>query len=198
MRKVDPEKVEAKRRRILDAAIECFARGGFHGTSTAEICAAADMSPGNLFHYFPSKAAIIEAIAQEDQREMAALFARHADAADALQAIADIAVEMMKLGSEPTYARISIEIAAEASRNPEIAALFAANEARVTDGMAALIRRGIAQGAIDASLKPELAATWLIALAEGAIGRIVLAPGFKVRTHAPVLRKLIERWLRAH
>ncbi|WP_230391141.1 TetR/AcrR family transcriptional regulator [Burkholderia cenocepacia] len=63
MRKIDPERVEAKRRQILDAAIDCFARDGFHATSTAAICKAAGMSPGNLFHYFPTKAAIIEAIA---------------------------------------------------------------------------------------------------------------------------------------
>ncbi|MBR8501953.1 TetR/AcrR family transcriptional regulator, partial [Burkholderia cenocepacia] len=87
MRKIDPERVEAKRRQILDAAIDCFARDGFHATSTAAICKAAGMSPGNLFHYFPTKAAIIEAIAQDDQREMAELFAKHADADDALAAI---------------------------------------------------------------------------------------------------------------
>ncbi|WP_435575255.1 TetR/AcrR family transcriptional regulator [Burkholderia cenocepacia] len=131
MRKIDPERVEAKRRQILDAAIDCFARDGFHATSTAAICKAAGMSPGNLFHYFPTKAAIIEAIAQDDQREMAELFAKHADADDALAAIEEIALTLMELSSDPVYARICVETAAEATRNPDVAALFAANEAQV-------------------------------------------------------------------
>ncbi|WP_164076138.1 TetR/AcrR family transcriptional regulator, partial [Stenotrophomonas maltophilia] len=50
MRKVDPDKHEARRQQILKAAIACFTAKGFHRTSTAEICAEAGMSPGNLFH----------------------------------------------------------------------------------------------------------------------------------------------------
>ncbi|AKM05246.1 TetR/AcrR family transcriptional regulator [Burkholderia pyrrocinia] len=196
MRKIDPERVEAKRRQILDAAIDCFARDGFHATSTAAICKAAGMSPGNLFHYFPTKAAIIEAVAQEDQREMAELFAQHAQADDALVAIEEIALALMELSSDPVYARISIETAAEATRNPEVAALFAANEAQVKGRMVALIKRGIAQGRIDGSLKPDLVATWLLALAEGAVGRVVFEPGFKPRTHRAMLRTIIQRMLR--
>ncbi|TCW84299.1 TetR/AcrR family transcriptional regulator [Burkholderia sp. SRS-46] len=195
MRKVDPEKVEAKRRQILDAAIECFARNGFHGTSTAAICAAAGMSPGNLFHYFPTKAAIIEAIAQEDRQESAELFAQWADADDVVAAIEAVALEKMKAASEPLYARISIEVAAEASRNPDVAALFAANEAHEKGLLVALVKRGIAQGQIDPALKPDLVATWLIALAEGAVGRVVFEPGFKTKTHAPMLRLIIRRML---
>lgn len=53
------EKQQRKRRQILDAAMHCFIEKGFHSTSTAEICKAAGMSPGNLFHYYPNKYAII-------------------------------------------------------------------------------------------------------------------------------------------
>ncbi|WP_238149352.1 TetR/AcrR family transcriptional regulator [Arsenophonus endosymbiont of Aleurodicus floccissimus] len=52
----------------MPAAIRCFVEKGFHVTSTAEICKAAgiNMNPGNLFHYYPTKIAIIEAIALQD------------------------------------------------------------------------------------------------------------------------------------
>ncbi|MBN3785942.1 TetR/AcrR family transcriptional regulator [Burkholderia sp. Ac-20353] len=195
MRKVDPEKVEAKRRQILDAAIECFTRTGFHGTSTAAICAAAGMSPGNLFHYFPTKASMIEAIAREDQRAMAELFAKWSDTEDAVTAIEEIALELMTLASDPVYARIGIEIAAEATRNPDVAALFAENEGQVKGRMIALIKRGIAQRRIDRTLKPDLVATWLIALGEGAVGRVVFDPGFNAKTHEPMLRRIIKGML---
>ena len=66
MRKVDPIKQQERRRHILNAAAHCFAEHGFHGTSTAQICERAGMSPGNLFHYYRSKADIIEALIAAD------------------------------------------------------------------------------------------------------------------------------------
>lgn len=195
MRKVDPVKQQAKRRQILDAAVECFARSGFHATSTAQICAAAGMSPGNLFHYFDSKNAIIKAIALEDQQETAGFFASLPVDGNALHAIQDIAAAALEQACDPLYARISIEIAAEATRNPEIAALFAANEALVKTELVGILRRGIAKGEIDAGLDPALSATWLIAVTDGAVGRAVMDPAFKARTHAPMLQLLIARFL---
>ena len=67
------EKQQRKRRQILDAAMHCFIEKGFHSTSTAEICKAAGMSPGNLFHYYPTKYAIIEAIAELDEDDHKAI-----------------------------------------------------------------------------------------------------------------------------
>lgn len=195
MRKIDPEKQQAKRRQIVAAAVECFARSGFHATSTAEICAAAGMSPGNLFHYFDSKSAIIEAIALEDQREVAKFFAGLPDTGDAIAAIQQIAAAALEQATDPVYARISIEIAAEATRNPEITALFAINGTLVKSKLIGILKRGIANGQIDPGLNPALAATWLIALTDGAIGRAVMDPAFKPKAHAPMLQLMIRRFL---
>ena len=63
MRKVDPVKHEEKRRKILEAAAQCFGRSGFQGASISHICVEAGMSAGHLYHYFPSKEAILEAVA---------------------------------------------------------------------------------------------------------------------------------------
>ena len=57
-----PELAERRRRQILDAALDCFRRRGFHQTSMQEICAAAGISAGALYRYFGSKAEIITAI----------------------------------------------------------------------------------------------------------------------------------------
>ncbi|VVE13815.1 hypothetical protein PHO31112_02767 [Pandoraea horticolens] len=153
------------------------------------------MSPGNLFHYFPTKASIIEAIAQDEQLATAEIFEKWSGAEDALTAIEEIVVEWMRLASEPTYARISIEVGAEASRNPDIKALFLVNDQRVKGRMITLIERGIRQGAIDAALAPDLLASWLIALAEGAVGRVVFESKFDLSAHEPVFRRIVRRTL---
>jgi TetR/AcrR family transcriptional regulator, repressor for uid operon len=195
VRKIDPERQHAKRKQIVEAAIECFARRGFHATTTAEICAAAGMSPGNLFHYFDSKDAIIQAIAEEDQRETAAMFAQLDAADNVLDALLEMAEGAMTLASDQVYARISIEIAAEATRNPKITAMFVVNEGQTKAALVALLARGIDRGQIDRTLDPILAATWLIALLDGAIGRAVMDPTFDPKAHAPMLRLLITRFL---
>jgi AcrR family transcriptional regulator len=50
------------RRRILDAALEAFADGGFEQTTVAQIRARSGVSNGALFHHFASKEAIADAL----------------------------------------------------------------------------------------------------------------------------------------
>jgi AcrR family transcriptional regulator len=45
-------------RRILDAAAEILEERGYEGVSTNRIAAAAEISPGSLYQYFPNKDAI--------------------------------------------------------------------------------------------------------------------------------------------
>ena len=52
----DPKQV------ILDAALASFAEFGFDGTTTGHILARAGISNGALFHHFPTKEAIAEAL----------------------------------------------------------------------------------------------------------------------------------------
>jgi len=44
-----------RREEILRAACGLFSRDGFHAASMKDLCAAAGMSPGSLYRYFPSK-----------------------------------------------------------------------------------------------------------------------------------------------
>jgi TetR/AcrR family transcriptional regulator, transcriptional repressor of aconitase len=53
---------EARRGRIVDAALPLFARKGFAGTTTKEIAEAAEVSEALLFKHFPNKAALYGAI----------------------------------------------------------------------------------------------------------------------------------------
>lgn len=62
-----PTKEEARdtRRLILDAALELFSEGGFAGTSMRRIARAVGVRESALYHHFPAKAAIFEALLQE-------------------------------------------------------------------------------------------------------------------------------------
>ena len=57
-------KPDDTRARIMDAAEALFRRLGFGKTAVADIAAELKMSPANVYRFFPSKNAIIEAICQ--------------------------------------------------------------------------------------------------------------------------------------
>lgn len=194
-RTVDPQRHEAKRQEVLLAAATCFAEKGFHSTSTAEICRASGMSPGNLFHYFPTKDAIIQAIAEEDRRETAQLFASLDPATDAISAVIELARQTMTNLTDPLYAKLSLELAAEAMRSPAIAAMFAVNDRESSQALKSLLQQGVERGEIDGGLDLDRSTLWLIALIEGAIGRAAMDPGFEPVAQMETLTKLISRFL---
>ena len=63
-----------RRRLILLAAIRVFARSGFHGSTTKEIAAEAEVAEALLYRYFPSKQALfLEAMSISAQRLISAI-----------------------------------------------------------------------------------------------------------------------------
>lgn len=57
-----PALPDERRDAILDAALACFVTQGFHGTAVPEISRRAGIATGTLYHYFPSKEAIVNAL----------------------------------------------------------------------------------------------------------------------------------------
>jgi AcrR family transcriptional regulator len=57
---VSGEPASNKREAVLAAAIRCFAAHGLAGTGMRHIARAAGLTEGTLYHYFPSKDALIE------------------------------------------------------------------------------------------------------------------------------------------
>jgi AcrR family transcriptional regulator len=51
---------EATRRLLLEVSLELFVRHGYAGTTVRAIAKKAKISPGLMFHYFPSKQALLE------------------------------------------------------------------------------------------------------------------------------------------
>ncbi len=54
------EQKEKTRQKLLEVSLQLFVRKGYAGTTVRDIAESADVSVGLLFHYFPSKQAILE------------------------------------------------------------------------------------------------------------------------------------------
>ncbi len=59
-----------RRRQLLEAAIECFAAYGYHGTTTAELAKAANVSEPVLYQHFKSKHHLFVALLEEVGKEV--------------------------------------------------------------------------------------------------------------------------------
>jgi len=57
-----PAETPDRRQAILDAALDAFAERGFHGSSVRDIARSVGVHEATLYHYFPSKAAILDAL----------------------------------------------------------------------------------------------------------------------------------------
>lgn len=196
MRKVDPEKHEARRQAIVEAAKSCFALKGFHQTSTAEICAAAGMSPGNLFHYFPNKKAIIAAIVDQEQAETAAYFETLGVREDLYGALIELMDVILDMAADADSSSLALEISAEAMRDPDIGARVARNDAELRTALAELLSEAAQRGQIDKTLDATSTASWLAALVDGIFNRVAVDTDFRPREQGATMRLLLGRFLR--
>ncbi|MEX0591455.1 MAG: helix-turn-helix domain-containing protein, partial [Xanthobacteraceae bacterium] len=85
-----------------------------------EICAEARISPGGLYRYFPSKEAIIAAIAERDRADAAANFAAVADLPDVFAGLEGLARHYL-IERPAEEIAVCAEIRTESRRNPDIA-----------------------------------------------------------------------------
>lgn len=116
-----PVRGEARRLQVLDAASACFRKHGFHGTSIQRISQAAGMSAGHIYHYFGNKEAIVTGIVEQYLHETLELVDRIGEASKSIGIVEAVVAEV----AEAINARrngLDLEILAEASRNPVIAA----------------------------------------------------------------------------
>ncbi|GAA2246575.1 hypothetical protein GCM10010145_12070 [Streptomyces ruber] len=207
MRTVDPARHRARRRHIVDAAAGLFATKGFERTTTAEICKAAGMSAGNLFHYFPNKRAIFHAVFEEEPvgeqgdghgggptktERLAA--ARAAD--DPWAALLETVDLLAAPALEPLVPALVMEAMIQAYRDPELEALLSRDndEERATVGT--LLRNAAAAGQIDPGLDPDEAAAWVMALIAALYTSAATDPSFDPAAELPTLRLILQRFLR--
>lgn len=185
--RVDTPKGEVRRAQILDAAAECFRREGFHGSSMARIAAAAGMSPGHVFHYFKRKEDIVEAIVARERTVLEA-FAERLRAADSeadlVEAILEGVEDAWRRHADGGSASLSMEILAEATRNPEIGALL-----REFDQQA---RQVIVSRLADASPDAVSGREILSALVEGLVIRSLRNPDLPRTLDRDMLRRVLR------
>lgn len=109
---------EAKRRRILDAALGVFSREGYAGTSMDAIALAAEVSKPTLYMYFGSKEQLFEAIMLSGRDTMLEPFEHPSD--DMVADLLAFAWSYADIVMHPQFLALARLIIAEAQRFPAI------------------------------------------------------------------------------
>lgn len=190
MPRLKPDTQRARREHILDAALKCFVRGGFHATTMQSICREAHISPGALYVYFDSKEALIAGLCERDRAEFAERFAKLAEAPDFLDALSAIG-EHYFVAESADKQRFAVEMGLEATRNPRIAEIFMSVDKYCSDSFEALFQRLKDEGRIAPSIDiPTLARVFSV-LGDGMFWRRAIEPHADMRSVLPVVIEMI-------
>jgi len=195
-RLADPELAERRRRQIMDAAIACFRRRGFHQATMQEICAEAEISAGALYRYFGSKAEIIGAIAEDKRGEGDVAFLRAAEQQGLIEALCLSGRDFFQKFADGDGALIA-DIFAEAIRDDAVATPLRKTDARSVALFVKAIKAAQARGEIDVTLDAEDAANTLFAGIEGIGLRRAFLRDTDPEAAVAQFRTFAERYLRA-
>ncbi|MGH9089136.1 MAG: TetR/AcrR family transcriptional regulator [Acidimicrobiales bacterium] len=191
----------ARRGDILAAALACFARTGYHGTTMAEVAEAAEVSKGTPYLYFPSKEALFISLHDEwdcglsDRiaTEVAALSDEERRSPRRILMVATRAVGAHVAGHADTC-RVLMEARSLAAFNPLIAAAVEVSDGRSRRQLRDLFEAGIAVGEWPTDTDPHLAALLFTSGLYGLMAQWHLRPGsFSWEAAAPSLADAAPR-----
>jgi len=198
MPKISQDQRDARRQQILDAALTCFSRDGFHNTTTGDIVRESGISQGALYLYFANKDDIVVALADERHQQEAflnALAEREQDPIRGLARLIDLHGSGLKDPARADLRRVGIQGWGEALRNPRIQATAVEGLTRVRDAIAHLIERGQRTGQIRGSVDPGAVATTLVAAFQGLVLQTAWGEDMDLRAVGQVLRDMIAHSL---
>jgi AcrR family transcriptional regulator len=175
---------EIRRQEIVVAARACVLRHGFHAASMAEISAEAHMSVGQIYRYFASKEAIVQAIVEHIVAKRLAWIGTSRGAVDLPTLLATRALS----DEEADDHALLLEVTAEASRNPVVAETVRLADRRLHDkAVEAVLGDHPGMSTAEASARVEV----LAVLAEGtALRRVTVRPA-NTRLLADLYRDVI-------
>src|SRR6185503_20013678 len=135
------DSVPDRRCQILDAALVCFAKRGFHQTSMHDISAEAGISVGLIYRYFENKEAVISAMADRHKREIQGVLERARQAPSLLESLEILFTAHCCENSPKVQSAFVVDLYAEASRNPQVADLVRDVLQTAMEGVTDLIDR---------------------------------------------------------
>jgi len=172
MVRVTPEHVDARRRAILEAACDVFARKGSAAATMQEIAREAGLSAGAIYLYYPSKADLVRAVCDAKTASVQSIFDEAAlETDDPLVVLDRVARTLAGQYHEEDFRTdsiLSLETTLAAARDlDDLGAELRSTSCSISESIAALVRQAQLRKEIESEIDPETLATVLQAFAIG-------------------------------
>jgi TetR/AcrR family transcriptional regulator, transcriptional repressor of aconitase len=193
MPKVTQSHRDARRTQILEAAMICFARTGFHRTTMQEIVQQAQLSPGAIYLYFSSKEEIIAALAEQVVIEEAC---EGSEIQAALKLLEQEFLGKLQTPEERIRRRLGIQIWAEALSNDRLLALMRRGVDEPHKRFSEMIRSAQLREDFPANLDPDAFARIMIALFHGFVLQQAWDEQLSVEPYIATIQAVFQTLLR--
>ena len=170
------DSVPDRHSQILDAALVCFAKRGFHQTSMHDISAEAGISVGLIYRYFENKEAVISAMADRHKKEINEMLNRARQAPTLLESLEILFTAHCCEDAPQVVSAFVVDLYAEASRNPRVADLVRDVLQTAMAGVTELISKAPEAQNTTRGLSPSEMAELIFAVARGMLMLDVLRP----------------------
>jgi AcrR family transcriptional regulator len=172
MPKVSQQYLRARSSEILDAAVVCFARSGFHKATMRDIGQESGLSAGAIYNLFSSKREIIAAIAARRHDEERRLFGealKRGTVAKSLKAIRDHFLSELNSPKQRMRRRVTVQLWAEAQHDTTLQKVARDTFAKPYKLLRDLLTEGQRRGEIARQIDADAMARFLIAAFHGLI-----------------------------
>jgi AcrR family transcriptional regulator len=172
MPKVSKQYLEARCSEILDAAVVCFARSGFHKATMRDIVQESGLSAGAIYNLFSSKQEIVAAIAarrHDEERRVFEEALKKPTVARSLEAIRDHFLSELNSPKQRMRRRVTVQLWAEAQHDTKLQKVARDTFAKPYKLLRDLLTEGQRRGEIERRIDAEAMAHLLIAAFHGLV-----------------------------
>ena len=143
-----PDRTQERRQQIMQAALACFSRKGYHKTTMDDIVAESGLSKGTLYWYFKSKDELFFSLTSsfflEMQQDIGAIFEQHASATDKLRTLGREFASYFQEVAE--FLNVFFEFYMQGTLNEQLNQLFHSMLSQYRGMIAGIIDEGVRAG----------------------------------------------------
>jgi AcrR family transcriptional regulator len=167
--KVTTEYKSEVRQRIIESAVQCFARTGFDRTKMDDIANLSDVSKGTLYLYFKSKEDLFYGICESSLKKVKEQLNGMFITKENLVSDAERFYDYFQKGENRYHNIVILEMSIEATRNPRLRRVLRQHQANrhqvISEFIGLQMKKGFARKDID----KDAIASGLIGLYEGLV-----------------------------
>jgi AcrR family transcriptional regulator len=200
MPRITRARADARRAQIIEAALTCFARRGFHKTTMQDVVEQSGLSPGSIYCHFAGKQDIIVAVVKERHRRERALLEQALEKQSFAEAVEQLAADFiaaLRAPRERAWRRLTVQLWAESLHDQRLAVAVRDGVEHPKTILARMVQRAKTNEELPRTLDADATARLFIAFFQGLVLQLTWDRNLDVQTCVTALKALLHGESRA-